>query len=265
MPIPYDKTSSYHKGADRGPRAILDASTQVELYDIETDYEVYLRGIATLSPVFCEEGPEVLYQKLLTISRFLFQEQKVLVSLGGDHSITPGLVAGAREIYSDLTVLQIDAHGDTRDSYLGSRYNHACVMARVRELCPIAQVGIRAIDSSEAKTLDRSRVFFAHQILAAGNEMSWIENVSKKLNKHVYVTIDLDCFDSSIMPSTGTPEPGGLNWFHVVSLLRRVAAEHQIVGFDVVELLPRPTNPAPDFLAAKLIYQFLSYIFMGRK
>ncbi len=261
LPIPYDGTSTYHKGADRGPKALLEASAQVELYDIETASEVHHHGIATLAPLIAHSTVEELTEQIKLAVSFLVSEQKFPVVLGGEHSISPGVVSALTEFFNDISVLQLDAHGDTRESYLGSRFNHACAMARIREHVPIVQVGIRAIDASEAPRMDPSRVFWAHDILRAGDNLAWQTQVSKRLTSKVYVTIDLDCFDSSIMPSTGTPEPGGLDWYRVTSLLKRVALEHDVVGFDVVELLPRESNPAPDFLAAKLVHQFLSYCF----
>lgn len=261
LPIPYDKTSSYHKGADRGPQAILESSTQVEVYDIETNSQVYQQGIFTLAPLSFDGPPEELANRASLVSEHLLKSGKLAVFLGGDHSITPGLVMGAKKVHQGLSVLQLDAHGDTRESYLGSRFNHACVMARVREICPIVQVGIRAIDHSEAVAMDRSRVFFSHSIHEFWPDRGWFRDISELLTDSVYVTIDLDCFDSGLMPSTGTPEPGGLSWPQVTGLLRYVAKHHRVVGFDIVELLPRASNPAPDFLAAKLAYTFLSYIF----
>jgi agmatinase len=159
-----------------------------------------------------------------------------------------------------MTVLQLDAHSDLRDEYEGSKYNHACVMARISELCPIVQVGIRSMDSSEKKALDTSRITFAREILTNKN---WTDDVLSKLSQNVYITIDLDVFDPSIMPSTGTPEPGGLLWYDVLELMRTVFENRNVVGFDVVELCPDERNKAPDFLAAKLIYKLLSYKFRG--
>jgi agmatinase len=160
----------------------------------------------------------------------------------------------------DITVVQLDAHCDLRQEYKGSRYNHACVMARVRELCPILQVGIRSMDASEKGFADRERIFFAKDIY---DKRDWIERCVRKLTERVYVTIDLDVFDPSIMPSVGTPEPGGLLWYDVLAFLRSVCEERDVVGFDVAELCPDERNKAPDFLAAKLIYKLLSYKFGG--
>ena len=157
-----------------------------------------------------------------------------------------------------MTVLQLDAHADLRDEYDGSKFNHACVMARIKELCPAVQVGIRSMDISEKESIDPDKTFFAKDIVDTAD---WIQNVISLLSDNVYVTIDLDVFDPSIVPSTGTPEPGGLGWYEVLSLLKNLSSAKNIVGFDVVELCPNENNKAPDFLAAKLIYKFLSYNF----
>ena len=153
-------------------------------------------------------------------------------------------------------MLQMDAHADLREEYLGSLLNHACVMARVRELCPVTQAGIRSMDISEKKHMDPGRFFFQEQIVS---DPDWIDRVMATLNQQVYLTLDLDVLDPSVMPSTGTPEPGGMDWYSLLALLRRVSREKEVVGFDVVELCPTETNKAPDFLAAKLIYKILSY------
>ncbi|MBL7662769.1 agmatinase [bacterium] len=270
LSVPYDGTSTYNKGADRGPQAILEASTQVELYDIETDFEVYQLGIVGLAPVTENSSPEEMVAAVKARVSALLQDGKFPVILGGEHSVSAGAIQACKESYPNISTLQFDAHGDTREEYYGSRYNHACVMARARECGPIVQVGIRAIDSSELEKMDRSRVVFAHQIKATNSEKNWpeknwIDRVSKGLTSEVYLTIDLDCFDSAIMPSTGTPEPGGLNWYDLLDAVRQIADRHNIIGLDIVELLPRESDPAPNFLAAKLLYQVLSIIFKPRQ
>jgi agmatinase len=188
------------------------------------------------------------------------------VVVGGEHSVSIGPVKAQVDNNKDVTVLQLDAHCDLRDEYNGSKYNHACVMARVRELAPILQVGIRSMDSSEKQLMDKARIFFAKDIY---NNRDWIDKVIQKLSDNVYITIDLDVFDPSVMPSTGTPEPGGLLWYDVLALLKAVCDKKNVVGFDVVELCPNDSNSsatgkAPDFLAAKLIYKLLSYKFGGQ-
>ena len=258
IPIPYDHTSTWIKGADNGPVAIIEASTHMELYDIETDSEVYKKGIFTAGPIDEQELPEDMIKSVAEQVRHYLQDNKFVVVLGGEHSVSLGPVKAHVEKNADITVLQLDAHSDLRDEYEGSRYNHACVMARIKELCPIVQVGIRSMDSSEKQALDKNRVIFAREI---SSNKTWIEKVFSKLSQNVYVTIDLDVFDPSIMPSTGTPEPGGLLWYDVLGLLRTIFENRNVVGFDVVELCPDERNKAPDFLAAKLIYKLLNYKF----
>jgi len=261
LPIPYDRTSTWLKGADKGPEALLRASYHMEFYDIETRSEVFRRGICTLDPVVCPDDPAEMVESVRKAAQPHFETGKLVVGLGGEHSVTVGLVQAAAACYSDLTVLQFDAHTDLRDSYEGSPYNHACVMARVNEQCRSVQIGIRSMDSEEVGRTDADRIVYAHDLHRYG--MNAASEALEMLSDTVYVTIDLDVLDPSVMPSTGTPEPGGLDWYTLTGLIRTVAQERKIVGFDVVELLPREHDPAPDFLAAKLVYRTLSMIFSG--
>jgi len=272
LPVPYDNTSTWIKGADKGPQAILEASANLELYDIETDSEVYTQGIFTEAPLKVKNiSPEQLAKEVETRISGLIAQKKFTVVLGGEHSVSIGAIQAHAKAHAkkteDFCVLQLDAHADTREEYHDSKYNHACVMARARELCPIVQVGIRSMDVSEKEKMDLSRVFFAEKISKdrkenrEGKESRWMKEVVSKLSSNVYLTIDLDVFDPSIMPSTGTPEPGGLSWYEVLDLLKMVVEQKKLVGLDVVELCPNENNKAPDFLAAKLIYKILSYKF----
>ncbi len=263
IPVPYDLTSTWCKGADQGPRALLEASESVELYDIETDSEVHQHGIATLPPLKCPGPPEELATQVAAIVGRTLANGQVPVVLGGEHSVTIGAVNAAHDHAPSLTVLQIDAHADTRESYHGSTHNHACVMARAREKAAIVQVGIRSMEAEEKATQDRSRVFFAHDI-AAAQDTSWMDQVVDLLTDNVYLTIDLDGFDPAYLPATGTPEPGGLDWYTVNELIRRVTAKRRVLGFDVVELLPAPGQQASAFLAAKLVHRVLSLIFKSK-
>ncbi|TFG45472.1 MAG: agmatinase [Candidatus Brocadiia bacterium] len=256
IPVPFDRTSTWLKGADKGPAAIIEASAHMELYDIETDSEVYKKGIFTAEPVDGQQLPEDMVEMVAEQVQKYLENDKFVVVLGGEHSVSIGSARAHVVNNADITVLQLDAHSDLRDEYEGSRYNHACAMARIVELCPVVQVGIRSMDSSEKKALDTNRVIFARDIFTNKN---WIEKVLSKLSENVYVTIDLDVFDPSIMPSTGTPEPGGLSWYDVLGLMRTVFENRNVVGFDGVELCPNKRNKAPDFLAAKLIYKLFSY------
>lgn len=256
LPIPFDKTSTWLKGADKGPAAIIEASPYLEFYDIETGSEVLQRGIFTARPIRAASSPALIRKTDLIVSKYL-KDNKLVVTLGGEHSVSIGVIKCYAKHYRDLSVLHLDAHADSRESYEGSPYNHACVIARAREsVRNIVSVGIRSMDVSERPGIDMERTFFAHRI---HNSDAWIDGAVRLLTGSVYITIDLDVFDPGIMPSTGTPEPGGLNWYQVMKLLSAVARTKRIVGFDVVELCPSRSR-APDFLAAKLIYTLLSYI-----
>lgn len=263
LSVPYDATSSWKKGADRGPAAILEASTQVELYDIETASEPYRHGIATLAELRFDGPPENLADEVSRQTGEIFDRGQLPVILGGEHAVSIGAIRAAAERFASMSVLQIDAHADSRVEYEGSTHNHACVMARAREVSDVVQVGIRSLDASELEAIDPDRVFWAHEIHRAQD--GWHARVVDLLGSDVYVTIDLDAFDPSIVPATGTPEPGGLTWHQVTGLLAAVANARRVVGFDVVELLPQPGQHATDFLAAKLIYRFLAMIFAGRE
>lgn len=256
LPVPFDLTSTWQKGADKGPAAILEASPNLEFYDIETDTEVYKQGLFTETEIRASDSEEMITRVYQTTKKHI-EANRFVVPLGGEHSVSIGSVKAHVEKYPGLSVLQLDAHADLRETYNGSRYNHACVMARIKEYCPVVQAGIRSMDASERDRAEIGRIFFAHDMLHSDR---WIHSAVDCLSEHVYITIDLDVFDSGIMPSTGTPEPGGLSWYDVMNLLRRVSEQKTIVGFDVVELCPSEHNKAPDFLAAKLIYKLLSYI-----
>lgn len=258
LPVPYDATASWLKGAAGGAAEILEASRHVELWDIETASEPWRWGIAALDPLEFDGSPRELADQVAERVGDVLAAGRLPIVLGGEHSVTIGAVQAAAEAFPRLSVLQLDAHADTRESYQGSTQSHACVMARVRELCPIVQVGIRSVDTSEVPHLESDRVFWAHEIAGELTD-SWIERAVRLLTRDVYVTIDLDAFDPSVVPATGTPEPGGLDWYQVTALLAAVARERRVVAFDVVELLPG--HPPSAFLAAKLIYRFLAEIF----
>jgi agmatinase len=258
LPVPYDETSTWMKGADSGPQAIIDASANMELFDIETGSEVFRQGIFTAPAVSEKHSPEAMVAAVRERVSGYLEKGKFVVTVGGEHSVSVGSIQAHAARHPGMAVLQLDAHADLREEYAGSRFNHACVMARVREICPIVQVGIRSLDRAEQANLTPGSVFWAHDI--AGNT-GWIEAVLARLPAECYATIDLDVFDPAIMPSTGTPEPGGLFWYDVTCLLQAVSRRCRVVGFDVVELCPGNYNRAPDFLAAKLIYKFLSCCF----
>jgi len=260
VPVAYDGTSTWVKGADKGPAAMIESSVNMELYDIETDSEVFKKGIFTEETTGGDISTVEMIDAVHGITRYYLEDNKFVVVIGGEHSVSIGSIQAHAKHFQNLTVLQLDAHADLREEYNGSKYNHACVMARTKELCPIVQVGIRSMDSSEKESMDKAGVFFAKDIY---NKKDWIKKVISKLSENVYITIDLDVFDPSIMPSTGTPEPGGLLWYDVLELLKSVCEKQNLVGFDVVELCPNSRTTAPDFMAAKLIYKLLSYKFRG--
>ncbi|KPK44938.1 MAG: agmatinase [Phycisphaerae bacterium SG8_4] len=260
IPVAYDGTSTWMKGADKGPDAIIEASANMELYDIETDSEVYRQGIFTEETIGGEITTREMVDAVHDVVQYYLEQERFTVVIGGEHSVSVGAIKALAARYEKLTVLQLDAHADLREEYNGSKYNHACVMARAKEFCPIVQVGVRSMSISEKESSDESRIFLAEDI---HDNTDWIKKVISRLSDDVYITIDLDALDPSIMPSTGTPEPGGLLWYDVLPLLKMVSEKRNVVGFDVVELCPDGSNRAPDFLAAKLIYKLLSYKFGG--
>jgi agmatinase len=264
FPVPLERTTTYGHGTRNGPAAIIAASKNMELYDEELELEPYKEiGIHTLPPIDTMDGRlDEVITELFTAELALLDDEKFPVVLGGEHSLTPPLVSAMAKKFKDLTVLQIDAHADLRDEYQANPASHACAMRRVVEVCPAVQVGIRSLSEEEAKAIPhlRTKIYWAKDVLRAPVK-SWIANVLSDLSPHVYLTIDLDGFDPSIVPATGTPEPGGLDWYQVTSLIRAVAGHQKIVGMDVVELLPQPGDHASDFLAAKLVYKCLGYIF----
>ena len=262
LSAPYDGTRTWFAGKNwqkpdtsKGPKAIITASRNMELYDIETNSEVYKKGIHTLQELKVKKDPKETIDLIEKESKK--HTNRFIVMLGGEHSITTGLVKAYKEKYPDLSVLQFDAHADLRDKWEeGGKYSHASVMARVKEICPIVQIGIR----SAAKKPETENIFYAKDIY---NNDGWMDKAISKLSNNVFITIDLDGFDPSIMPSTGTPEPGGLHWYPTLKFFKKLFKEKNIIGFDVVELAPNPDNVAPDFLAAKLIYKLLGYKFGG--
>jgi agmatinase len=258
IPVPYDETSTWMKGSDNGPDAILNASVNLEFYDVETASEVHKKGIHTIEPLREKRSPEVLVNAVYDTVLKLLREKKFPVIIGGNHTVSIGSFKAFSEHFKNLSVLQLDAHSDLRQEYEGSRLNHACAMARAREFAPIVQVGIRSMSADELPYAEKDRIFYAHELY---NKKELYGKAIDKLTGNVYITIDIDVFDTSIMPSTGTPEPGGPEYFELMHFLRDVAKNRNVVGFDVVELCPSPTNKAPDYVAAKVIYQLLSYIF----
>ncbi len=245
------------KGSDKGPDAIINASRNMELYDIETNAEVFRKGIHTAKAVTAGNA-RTMTVKVQKKVEALLKDDKFIIVLGGEHTVSLGTIRAHAEWFNNLSILHLDAHSDMRDSYEGDKYSHASIMARVKEITKnIVSVGIRSTDSSELKNINKQNTFYASTI---HHSKDWIKKAERKLSENVYITIDLDVFDPSIMPSTGTPEPGGLGWYDVLDLIEFVSKNKNIVGFDVVELCPSK-NKAPDFLAAKLMYKLLSFKF----
>ena len=262
LPVPYDFTTSYQGGTRQGPRAILAASRNMELWDEEVG-PVYRWGIHTLPELEpTAEGPEAMVKRVEQAVGWILDHDKLPVVLGGEHSITAGAVRAARRRFERLSVLQIDAHGDMRDTYLDSPWSHACVMRRVREMAPAASVGIRSLSEEEAEYLEAhpQPIWSVRQFRDLRGR--W-EPILEALGEEVFITFDLDGLDPSILPATGTPEPGGLDWYETVDLLQAVAARKRIVGFDVVELAPLPGQVASDFLASRLTYRLIG-LALGR-
>jgi agmatinase len=258
LPVPYDETSTWMRGADKGPDAILKASINLEFYDVETTSEAHLRGIHTVNPVTEAESPEKLVSAVYKRILSLLNDEKFPVIIGGNHTVPIGAIKAFAEYFDNLTILQLDAHSDLRQEYEGSVFNHACSMARAREFAPIVQVGIRSMSKEELQYVNDDKIFYSHELYY---NKGLYRKAIEELNKNVYITIDLDVFDPSLMPSTGTPEPGGPDYYEIMHFLRDVIKERNVVGFDVVELCPSITNKVPDFIAAKIIYQLLSYRF----
>lgn len=258
QPVVYDLSGSWKRGCAQAPNAILEASFHLEDYDIETDIQVIKRGISTLNPFVCQEKAEAMIDGVKAIANQLFMDKKIPCFIGGDHSISIGVFQALQEAYKgDFSILHLGAHSDLRPSYGGSLYNHACVMRRALEITDnVVQVGIRSMCNREKEAYNAEKMFFALDIMQ--NDL-WVDDVIEELGDNVYVTIDANVFDPSLV-CTGNPEPGGLQYNQVMKLLKKVAKEKRVLGFDVVELIPTPMNHSPEFMIAKLIYGFISYI-----
>ena len=261
--VPYDGTSTWGKGADKGPELFLDASENMELYDIETATEPYLEGVYLAGEVTEDSSPEAMTEAVYQKTKEMLQyEDKLFTLFGGEHSVSIGSIRAVGEKYENLTVLQLDAHTDLRLEFHGSTSNHACAVFEANQKHNLVQVGIRSCDVEEMQYVPKGQCFWAHEIAENPN---WIEDVLSKVSGNVYITIDLDAFDPSIAPSTGTPEPGGLAWYPTLKLLKKVFEKCNVVAFDIVELMDS-ANPKPTaFLAAKLYYKMLAYYHLSKK
>lgn len=268
LQAPYDKTATYLKGTRFGPSAIINSSKYMEFFDDELNQETYRIGIHTAEPLGIENmSPEDMVDKVYSSTLDVLKAGKFPVILGGEHSVSIGSAKALREIYPNLSVLHLDAHYDMRNEYFGSRLNHGCVARRISEICPVVQIGTRSMSKEEkdflsSQTNGRIKSISVYDIL---DMPMWKDTASNSLTDNVYISIDMDVFDPSIVPAVGTPEPGGIGWYETLDLLKEVAKDKKVVGFDVVELCPISGQISSDFLAAKLIYKLLGYVFPAKR
>ena len=260
--VPYDGTSTWGKGADKGPELFLDASENMELYDIETSTEPYLEGVFLAGEISEKSSPEAMTEAVYQKTKSLLEnEDKLFTLFGGEHSVSIGSIRAVGEKFKNLTVLQLDAHTDLRPDFHGSTSNHACAVFEASQKHNLVQVGIRSCDVEELEYVNKEQCFWAHEI---AKKADWIDDVLEKVSGDVYITIDLDAFDPSICPSTGTPEPGGLQWYPTLELLKKVFEKCNVVGFDIVELMDSAMPKPSAFLAAKLYYKMLAYYHISK-
>ncbi len=258
IPVMYDGTSTWQKGADKAADAFLDASENMELYDIETDSEVYRQGVFLRETMEGFSSPDEMVEKVHSEVKKFIMRKKFVTVLGGEHSISIGTIRAFNDCFENLSVLHIDAHADLRPQYEGTPYNHACAVYEASKETNLVQVGIRSMDKSELEHMDKDKVYFAHEM---ATDDYWMDDAVEQLTDNVFITFDLDAFDPSILPSTGTPEPGGMLWYETLEFLRKVFHHKNVVGFDIMELCPNEQERSSDFLAAKLYYKMLSYKF----
>jgi N1-aminopropylagmatine ureohydrolase len=260
LPVPYEGTVSFKGGTSSGPAALLDASREVELYDEELDAEPWREGIHTLPPLRAAADPATMMARIRDVAAPLGEDGKLVLAVGGEHAITPPFVEAVRARRGPVTVLVLDAHADLRTEYGGTPLSHACTSHRLLGSGPVVIVGARAFCAEESELARRRNVpLFTARDLAGRPTSEWVEDVIAHLGQEVYISLDVDALDPSIMPATGTPVPGGLLWWETLALLRAVSVRRKIVGLDLVELAPIPDLVAPDFLAAQLAYKMLGY------
>ena len=260
LPVPYDATTSYKSGTRDGPHAIIDASRYVEFYDEESKKNFSEKGMCTLDELEVVDDAKGTVDRVYEAAKTIINDGKHFVMLGGEHSLTSGAVRAFKEKYPDMSVLHIDAHADMADLSGESKWDHSCVARRVHEMCPVVLAGIRSLDEEQAKFIDDNKIpiYWAHEIIGGCNcKNNWMDEAIANLSDTVYLTIDLDALDPSIMPSVGTPQPGGFHWFTLLKFLRKLAESKKVVGFDVMEFMPIPGMHAPDFTAAKLVYKLI--------
>ena len=261
LPVPYDATTSYKSGTRDGPHAIIDASRFVEFYDEEAKKNFSEIGICTMDEMEIVDDPKGTIDRVYEAVKSMLEDGKSVVTLGGEHSLTSGAVRAFKEKHPDLSVLHVDAHADMADLNGESKWDHGCVARRVFEICPVVLAGIRSLDREQAEFIEKEKIptFMAHNIF--NSDDSWMDEAISKLSDTVYLTIDLDALDPSIMPSVGTPVPGGFQWFNLLKFLRKLAKSKKVVGFDVMEHMPIPQMHSPDFTAAKLVYKLIGEFF----
>jgi len=262
LPIPYEMTTTYIKGTSKGPAAILEASKNLEVYDEELGCVAADLGICTLGNINIKKDPRNMVDAVRKKCLQVINDRKFPVVLGGEHSISIGFAKALKQKFPDLTVVQFDAHADLRESYLGSRYNHACVMARIREFSDAVQVGIRSLSKYEGKLVKKNnyKILWAKDIK---NPNTCARKILKNASDNIYITFDLDVLDPGLMSAVGTPEPGGLRWYDVLAILKKLFQKKNVVGFDVVELCPNKIDNYSNFTAAKLVYKMLGYKFFS--
>ncbi|MDA8993558.1 agmatinase [Flavobacteriaceae bacterium] len=258
LPVPYDGTSTWQKGADQGPQAFLEASENMELYDIETASEVYKQGIYLAPAITENSSPEAMVNAVYATTKEFIKKNKFVTLFGGEHSVSIGSIRAFNDCFQNLTVVHIDAHADLRKEYEGTPYNHACAVHEASQKTNLIQIAIRSMDAIEKTYMNEEKTYFAHEM---SDDIGWTDTALDQMTQNVFITFDLDAFDPSILPSTGTPEPGGLFWYETLSFLKQIFEEKNVVGFDIVELCPNPHDKSSDFLAAKLYYKMLSYKF----
>jgi agmatinase len=259
LPVPYDGTAEWHPGSRHGPQAIIDASEYLEFYDLELDREIQKVGIHTLPSVLPDNSsPENMIELVYEISHQFINKSKFILALGGEHTISLGIVKAYLEKYPDLCVLQLDAHADLREEYNNTRFSQASVMRRISEICPIVEVGVRSLSLEEKIFIDSNKIPVFYQndnLLDPVN----IEKILNSLSDNIYLTIDLDVLDPSIMSAVGTPEPGGIYWQDIIKFLKAVSEKKHVVGADIVELCPGEGTASCVFLTAKLAYKIIGY------
>jgi agmatinase len=261
LPLPYEATTTFLKGTEGGPQALLEASVALEFYDEELDWEPFRAGIHTCDPPALDRtSVEASLAAMEEAASRILAHGKFPLGVGGEHTVTLALVRAARKMRQDLTVIQLDAHADLRDQYEGSPYNHACVMRRVRELCPALQIGIRALDLEEMRLAQQRKWPLVLDLERHGDPL-WLDRALSWIQGPVYLTLDLDAMDPALVPGVGTPEPGGFAWYEMLEVLKEIFKRFQVVGADIVELCPRPGLESSAFIAAKLAYKIIGYRF----